>query len=156
MIVWYPGSGEGWALYAEHLMGELGYLEQVEYEIGLIAAQLMRSCRVVIDIGVHLGLAIPGHVDFHPGARWTFELAKELLTSRGLQSAAMADSEVVRYFGWPGQAISYKVGEKAILDLRDEARSATGFDLKAWHADLLSVGSVGLDLLRDQMRSRWP
>lgn len=146
-LVWYPGSGEGWALYAERLMGELGYYEQPHFEAGLLASQLFRSCRIVIDIGVHLDLPIPGDVTFHPGERWSYELAEELLRTRGLQPAAFAASEVTRYFGWPGQAISYKVGERAILELRDQARSAPGFDAKAWHSKLLSVGSVGLDVL---------
>ncbi len=147
-IAWYPGSGEGWALYAEHLMGELGYLERPEYVIGLLTSQLMRSCRVAIDIGIHLDLAIPDDVTFHPGERWTYDLAYELLTERALEGAESAASEVVRYFGWPGQAISYKVGEQAILDLRAERSAADGFDLKAFHSDVLGVGSIGLDLMR--------
>ncbi len=155
VIVWYPGSGEGWALYAEHLMGELGFLEKPDYEIGLLASKLFRACRIVIDIGVHLGLPIPDHVDFHPSEQWTFEIAKELMITRGLQPEAMAHSEIIRYFGWPGQAISYKIGEQAILDLRAEAQAKPGFDAKRWHSDLLAVGSVGLDLLREQMRARW-
>jgi uncharacterized protein (DUF885 family) len=153
-LVWYPGSGEGWALYAEHLMGELGYLERPEYVVGLLSSQVMRACRVAIDIGTHLELPIPDDVTFHPGERWSFELAHELLTERGLVDADMATSEVIRYFGWPAQAISYKLGEQAILDLRAEARARDGdcFDPKAFHAKLLEVGSVGLDLLRDHVR----
>jgi len=155
MIVWYEGSGEGWALYAEHLMGELGYLDEPDYEIGLLTSKLVRACRIAIDIGVHLGLPIPDDVDFHPGEAWTFDVAKELLMTRALQSEDMADSEITRYFGWPGQAISYKVGEQAILDLRAEAQAKPDFDAKTWHNDLLGVGSIGLDLLRQRMRARW-
>ncbi len=150
-LAWYPGSGEGWALYAEHLMGELGYLERPEYIVGLLSSQLLRSCRVAIDIGTHLELAIPDDVSFHPGERWSFELAYELLTGRALESPASAASEVTRYFGWPGQAISYKVGEQAILDLRAERAAAGGFDAKSFHSDVLRVGSVGLDLLRRRL-----
>lgn len=150
-IAWYPGSGEGWALYAEHLMGELGYLERPEYIVGLLSSQLTRACRVAIDIGAHLELPIPDDVTFHPGQTWSYELAYELLTERALASPAMASSEITRYFGWPGQAISYKVGEQAILDLRAE-RSALGqFNPKAFHSDVLSVGSIGLDLMRRQL-----
>ncbi|MGH1488623.1 MAG: DUF885 domain-containing protein [Acidimicrobiales bacterium] len=150
-VAWYPGSGEGWALYAEHLMGELGYLERPEYVVGLLSSQLTRACRVAIDIGSHLELKIPDDVSFHPGESWSFDLAYELLTERALAAPAMAHSEVTRYFGWPGQAISYKVGEQAILDLRAE-RSAKGhFDPKAFHSDVLSVGSIGLDLMRDRL-----
>ena len=149
--VWYAGSGEGWALYAERFMDELGFLERPEYRVGLLSSQLLRACRVVIDIGCHLELPIPDWVSFHPGRNWTFEIARELLMTRALEGQASAESEVTRYLGWPGQAISYKVGEQAILDLRDEHRLRPDFDLKKFHADLLAVGSVGLDLLRRQM-----
>ncbi len=152
-IAWYPGSGEGWALYAEHLMGELGYLERPEYVVGLLSSQLTRACRVAIDIGIHLGLPIPDDVTFHPGESWNYDLAYELLTERALAYPEMASSEVTRYFGWPAQAISYKVGEQAILDLRAE-RSALGhFDPKAFHSDVLSVGSIGLDLMRSRLKA---
>lgn len=153
VAVWYPGSGEGWALYAEHLMGELGYLEQPQYVVGLLSSQLLRACRVAIDIGCHLDLPIPDDVTFHPGERWSFGLAHELLTDRALTSDEDAASEVTRYLGWPGQAISYKVGEQAILDLRAEAEAAGGFEPKAFHARVLEVGSVGLDLLADHVRA---
>lgn len=152
-VVWYPGSGEGWALYAEHLMGELGYLERPEYQIGLLSSQLLRSARIAIDIGVHLDLPIPDDVSFHPGEKWSFDLARELLTARAFESEESATSEVMRYFGWPGQAISYKVGERAILDLRDEWRAAGIDDPKRFHSTVLSAGSVGLDLLRERVRS---
>lgn len=151
MMVWYPGSGEGWALYAEQLMGELGYLERPEYRIGLLTSQLLRAARVAIDIGVHLELAIPNDVSFHPGDQWSFETAYELLATRTSLSAAESQSEVLRYFGWPGQAISYKVGEQAILDLRDVWRQRGDFDPKAFHAKVLGVGSIGLDLMREHV-----
>ncbi len=151
--VWYPGSGEGWALYAERFMDELGYLERPEYRAGLLTSQLFRSCRIAIDIGVHLGLPIPQSVSFHPGESWTFDLAYDLLRTRALLSHTEAESEVIRYFGWPGQAISYKVGEQAILDLRAEHSGRPGFDLKTFHADLLALGSVGLDVLRSHLGS---
>lgn len=151
MVAWYPGSGEGWALYAEHLMGELGFLEKPEYVVGLLSSQLMRSCRVAIDIGTHLDLPIPDDVTFHPGERWNFDLAYELLTQRALLSSEDASSEVTRYYGWPGQAISYKVGEQAILDLRAERTAKGNFDPKAFHSDVLSVGSIGLDLMRSRL-----
>ncbi|MFT7475493.1 MAG: hypothetical protein ACI81L_002432 [Verrucomicrobiales bacterium] len=155
-VVWYSGSGEGWALYAEHLMGELGYFERPEYLVGLLASQLLRSARIAIDIGVHLDLPIPNDVSFHPGERWTFELAHEMLTSRAFVSHDESTSEVLRYFGWPGQAISYKVGEKAILDLRDDWKTGTSFDPKLFHSTVLGVGSVGLDLLEDRVRALKP
>lgn len=153
LLVWYSGSGEGWALYAEHFMGELGYLEKTAYEVGLVASQLFRSARVVIDIGWHCGLPIPANQPFHPGEEWTFDLVTEMLRTVAHLPSALADSEAVRYAGWPGQAITYKVGERAILDLREELSAAEDFDLKSFHADLLSVGSIGLDLMRELVRS---
>lgn len=153
LLVWYPGSGEGWALYAEHLMGELGFLEEPAYEIGLVTSQLLRSCRIVIDIGLHCGLTIPIDQPFRPGEPWSFELATELLRDAAFIDPAFAESEATRYAGWPGQAISYKVGERAILDLREEQSRSADFDLKQFHADLLSVGSIGLDLMRDLART---
>lgn len=147
LLVWYPGSGEGWALYAERYMYEQGFMERPDYVVGWLAAQLLRACRIVIDIGCHLDLPIPADVDFHPGERWSFELAKEMLVSRALQSEAMAESEVIRYFGWPGQAIAYKLGERAILDLRSRKVDGEGMSLRDFHRTVLNVGSVGLDLL---------
>lgn len=152
MLIWYPGSGEGWALYAEGLMKELGYFEKPEYEVGLLSSQLLRAARIAIDIGAHLELPIPNDVSFHPGEHWTFDLATELLTDRAFEARDSAESEVMRYFGWPGQAISYKVGEQAILDLRSAHRKQPGFDLKTFHSDVLSVGSIGLDLMRDLLQ----
>ena len=153
LLVWHPGSGEGWALYAEHFMGELGYLEETAFEIGLVASQLFRSARIVIDTGWHCGFTIPTNQPFHPGEDWTFELVTEMLRTVAFAPADLADSEATRYAGWPGQAISYKVGERAILDLRKELSRSEDFDLKEFHAKLLSVGSIGLDLMRDLVRS---
>lgn len=148
-VVWQPGSGEGWALYAETLMLELGYLDEPAHEVGYLAAQLLRSCRIVIDIGVHCGLPIPDDVSFHPGEEWTFETAVEMMQSVALQATDMAESEVTRYFGWPGQAISYLIGQRTILELRDQLRQSPDFDLKEFHTKVLSVGSIGLDLLQE-------
>jgi uncharacterized protein (DUF885 family) len=150
LMVWYPGSGEGWALYAEDIMEELGYLEKADYLMGKLASEMLRACRVVIDIGSHLGLPIPKGQPFHAGEAWTFEAGVQMLTDYSAQSLDVAVSEMIRYLGWPGQAISYKVGQQAIRDLRADAqrRHGAGFDLKAFHARLLEVGSVGLDVLR--------
>lgn len=151
--VWKPGVGEGWALYAERLMNELGFFEKPEYVFGWLSGQMLRACRVVIDIGSHLELPIPDHQGFHPGERWSFETAVEMLEDYATLSRLNAESEVTRYLGWPAQAIAYKVGEKAILELRDEVETRQGaaFDLKAFHARLLEVGPVGLDLLRAEL-----
>jgi uncharacterized protein (DUF885 family) len=151
--VWKSGSGEGWALYAERFMNELGFFEKPDYVLGWLSGQMLRACRVVIDIGSHLELPIPTGQPFHPGEEWTFETAVEMLVEYAAQGRPHAASEVTRYLGWPGQAISYKVGEQAILDIRRDAEIRLGdqFDQKDFHARLLSVGPVGLDLLRSEL-----
>jgi uncharacterized protein (DUF885 family) len=151
LLFWLPGYGEGWALYAERLMRELGYFEKPEYELGRLAASALRAVRVAIDIGSHLDLPIPDDVGFHAGEAWTFDIAVEALEHYAFLPHDVAVSEVTRYLGWPGQAISYKVGERAILSLREDVRRRDGddFDLKRFHAQVLGAGPVGLDHLRE-------
>ncbi|MEM7287850.1 MAG: DUF885 domain-containing protein [Actinomycetota bacterium] len=153
IAVWQPGSGEGWALYAERLMGELGFHDRPEYELGMLSAEMLRAARIVIDIGLHCELPIPADAMFHPGETWTWELAVEMLRDVSFQNQEMSESEATRYLGWPGQAISYKIGQQVILDLRDELSEREDFDLKAFHTDVLSVGSIGLDLLKELVRA---
>lgn len=145
--------GEGWALYAERLMDELGYLENPDYRLGMLRAQAMRAVRVVVDIGMHLELQIPASDHFHPGERWTPALGQEFVDQRSHFPKDFMASEIVRYLGLPGQAISYKVGERAWLAGREEARRRKGpeFDLKAWHSYALGLGPLGLDLLRTEL-----
>jgi uncharacterized protein (DUF885 family) len=147
------GNAEGWALYAERLMDELGYLTLPGARLGYLDAQQMRAVRVVIDIGMHLELPVPADSPIHPGETWTPEIAREFFGAHSGRPGAFLDSEIVRYLGWPGQAISYKLGERAWLAGRDAARAARGadFDLKAWHAAALSLGSLGLDDLTDEL-----
>ena len=149
LAVWHDGYGEGWALYAERLMDELGYINQPEYRFGLLCSQLMRACRVVIDIGMHLGISIPRDAVFHPCKHWTFGLAVEMLQDYCLMSSVNAQSEVTRYLGWPAQAISYKVGEQFILNLRSQAEDKPWFTLKEFHRRILGTGPVGLDHLKE-------
>jgi uncharacterized protein (DUF885 family) len=153
--VWYSGSGEGWALYSETLMRELGYFEKPEYVFGMLASEMLRACRVVVDIGMHAGLAIPEDQSFHPGEQWSFATAVEMLTNYAGQLPDYARGEVTRYLGWPGQAPAYKIGERVILDLREERKAQQGddFDLKQFHVDVLEAGPVGLDLLREFVRA---
>jgi uncharacterized protein (DUF885 family) len=148
---------EGWALYAERLMDELGYFTDPGERLGFLDAQQLRSVRVVIDIGMHLGLPIPddaeGSLAEHRGQPWTPELARAFLGENSGADVAFLDSELVRYLGIPGQAISYKLGERAWLAGRAAARAARGadFDLKAWHMAALSQGSLGLDDLEAEL-----
>ena len=140
-------NAEGWALYAERLMDELGFLTDPERRLGYLDAQMMRAARVIIDIGMHLELAIPDDSPFHPGERWTPELAQEFFGAHSSRPADFVESELTRYLSMPGQAIGYKLGERAWLLGREQARErrGAGFDLKAWHMAALSQGSLGLD-----------
>ncbi len=147
------GHAEGWALYAERLMGELGYLDEPDYEMGMLAAQAMRAMRVVVDIGLHLELPIPADEPYHGGERWTPELALPFAIEHSRKGEDFMSSEVDRYLGWPGQAISYKVGERVWLEARDDARRRAGdaFDLKEFHRRALDLGPMGLAQLQTEL-----
>jgi uncharacterized protein (DUF885 family) len=146
-------NAEGWALYAERLMDELGFLTDAERRLGYLDAQMMRAVRVIIDIGMHLELTIPDDSPFHPKERWTPALAEEFFGSHSSRPADFVTSELTRYLSMPGQAIGYKLGERAWLLGREKARERQGdaFDLKAWHMAALSQGSLGLDDLVDEL-----
>ncbi|EGX58697.1 hypothetical protein SZN_16305 [Streptomyces zinciresistens K42] len=146
-------NAEGWALYAERLMDELGFLTDPEHRLGYLDAQMMRAARVIVDIGMHLELEIPGDSPFHPGERWTPELAQEFFGTHSSRQADFVESELTRYLTIPGQAVGYKLGERAWLLGREKARERRGdtFDLKAWHMAALSQGSLGLDDLVDEL-----
>ncbi|MFW3171829.1 DUF885 domain-containing protein [Geodermatophilus sp. CPCC 206100] len=148
---------EGWALYAERLMDELGFLTEPGTRLGFLDAQQLRAMRVVVDIGMHLELPVPDDADGvlaeHRGRPWTPELGRAFFGEHSGASADFLDSELIRYLGMPGQAISYKLGERAWLQGREAARRARGegFDLKAWHMAALSQGSLGLDDLAAEL-----
>ncbi|MER5470668.1 DUF885 domain-containing protein [Streptomyces sp. NPDC002685] len=144
---------EGWALYAERLMDELGFLTDAEQRLGYLDAQMMRAARVIVDIGMHLELEIPADAPFHPGERWTPELAQEFFGAHSSRPADFVESELTRYLTMPGQAIGYKLGERAWLLGRENAKKRHGdaFDAKAWHMAALSQGSLGLDDLVDEL-----
>ncbi|HEY9374590.1 DUF885 domain-containing protein [Streptomyces sp.] len=146
-------NAEGWALYAERLMDELGFLPDPERRLGYLDGQMMRACRVIVDIGMHLGLEIPADSPFHPGERWTPELAQEFFQRHSSRPASFVESELTRYLSMPAQAIGYKLGERAWLLGRANARAAHGdaFDAKAWHMAALSQGPLGLDDLVDEI-----
>ncbi len=140
------GHAEGWALYAEQLVRELGYLDSDGLLLGLLDSQLFRTARVIVDIGMHLQLAIPSGTGFHEGERWTPALGLEFLLTRTITDPAHCRDEIDRYLGWPGQAPAYKVGERVWLDARDAARRHQGaaFDLKDFHTSALRLGGMGL------------
>lgn len=152
LMCWVSGHGEGWALYAERLMDELGYLEDPGDRLGFLDMQGFRAARVVVDIGVHLGLTIPADnpFDWRPGETWDADRALEFMRGHSRMDDGSIRFEVNRYLGWPGQAPSYKVGERIWLDARADAqaRHGAGFDLKAFHTAALDLGSLGLDPLK--------
>ena len=150
-MLWVSGHGEGWALYAERLMEELGYLKDPGDRMGMLNAQRMRAARVVFDIGVHCEMPIPDEwaeqLGVEPGTIWTSELGYEFLKLNLDESEGHLRFEFLRYLGWPGQAPSYKIGERLWLELRDQA-VRRGDDIRAFHTRALLLGSVGLDTLR--------
>lgn len=151
LLTWYPGYSEGWAMYAEVLMGELGYLDDPKHYFGMLAKQMYRAGRVVVDIGLHLDKPISDSSPFAPGESWGFDNAAEFMRIYGFRTQAQAQAEVLRYLGWPGQAIAYKLGEREILSIRAEARNRLGadFDLTRFHAAVLNHGTMRLDLLAE-------
>jgi len=154
LACWVSGHGEGWALYAERLMADLGYLADPGDRLGMLDGQRMRAARVVLDIGVHLGLPCPPEWG---GGTWDPDKAWEFLRANVNMPEAFLRFELNRYLGWPGQAPAYKIGQRLWETARDEAMAgarARGeeLDLKEFHARALSLGSVGLDVLRDALR----
>jgi uncharacterized protein (DUF885 family) len=145
---------EGWALYAERFADELGWYDRPGTRLGMLEASAMRAARVVIDIGLHLDLALPADEVGRHGRRWTFEVAAEVLRERGRCAEHRVHSEIVRYCGWPAQATGYKLGERAWLAARAEARTAWGgdFDLRRWHARAIALGPLGLGTFTDELR----
>ena len=142
------GHAEGWALYAERLMDELGYLTTPADRFGMLDGQRMRAARVVLDIGVHLEKNMPGSTK-----KWTGEDAFPFLRANVNMNDQFVRFEVNRYLGWPGQAPSYKVGQRIWEQLRDEyaRREGADFDIKAFHKKALDIGGVGLDTLKTAM-----
>ncbi|TVU60608.1 DUF885 domain-containing protein [Paenarthrobacter nitroguajacolicus] len=144
-VCWVSGHGEGWALYAEQLMLELGYLKDPGDHMGMLDGQRMRAARVVFDIGVHLELPVP---ERWGTGTWTPEKGFDFLKSNLDISEGQLQFEFTRYLGWPGQAPSYKVGQRLWEQIRAELEGRDGFDLKSFHSKALNIGSVGLDVLR--------
>ncbi|MEC5182745.1 uncharacterized protein (DUF885 family) [Cryobacterium sp. MP_3.1] len=144
------GHAEGWALYAERLMEQLGYLDDPADRLGMLDGQRMRAARVVLDIGVHLGKKVPDG-----SQTWTADYAFDFLARNVNMNDGFVKFEVNRYLGWPGQAPSYKVGQRIWEQLRDDAmaREGTGFDIKEFHRRALDLGGVGLDTLRSTLQN---
>ncbi len=148
LVCWVSGHGEGWALYAERLMEEFGYMDDLGDKLGLLDGQRMRATRVVLDIGVHLGKPAPQRWG---GGTWDAEKAWELLRANVNMDEQFLRFELNRYLGWPGQAPSYKIGQRLWEQLRAEAEQQAGdaFSLKDFHTEALNLGSLPLSVLRD-------
>jgi uncharacterized protein (DUF885 family) len=147
---WVSGHGEGWALYAERLMGELGYLDDPGAYLGMLDSQQLLTAQVPLDIGVHLELDVPRGTGWHEGERWNAEMAWEILRAHSSWDERQLRSELRRCLGLPGQAPSYKLGEQIWLQARQDAlaRAGAAFSLKDFHAKALGLGAMGLDPLR--------
>ncbi|MCI0155628.1 DUF885 domain-containing protein [Leifsonia shinshuensis] len=142
------GHAEGWALYAERLMEQLGYLDDPADRLGMLDGQRMRAARVVLDIGVHLEKQLPDG-----SGPWTGDYAFGFLGENVNMNEGFVRFEVNRYLGWPGQAPSYKIGQRIWEQLRDEyaRREGASFDIKAFHKRALDIGGVGLDTLKSAL-----
>lgn len=148
LVCWTSGHGEGWALYAERLMAELGFLDDPGDRFGMLDAQMLRAARVVFDIGVHLGKPAPEEY----GGRWDAATGWEFLRRHVVTDEASLRFEWNRYLTWPGQAPSYMIGQRMWQELRQEAAGAARargetFSVRDFHARALAVGSLPLQVL---------
>lgn len=139
------GHAEGWALYAERLMEQLGYLSDPADRLGMLDGQRLRALRVVLDIGVHLGKP-----RLDGDGVWDHYYALEQMRRNVNMPDEFRQFEVNRYLGWPGQAPSYKVGQRIWEQVRDAVQRQQGdaFSFKDFHKRALDIGGVGLDTLR--------
>jgi uncharacterized protein (DUF885 family) len=133
--------GEGWALYTEWLGKEMGIYEDLYQQFGALTYEMWRACRLVVDPGMH-------------AMGWSRQKALEFMASNTALSMHEINTEIDRYIGWPGQAVSYKIGELKIRELRKDAEAALGkkFDLRAFHDKVLENGSVPLFVLERVMQ----
>lgn len=140
--LWYSAYGEGWALYTESLGKELGLYEDPYQYFGMLGAEIHRAIRLVVDTGLH-------------AKGWTREQAIQYSLDNEAESEASIISEVERYMANPGQALSYKVGQLKIRELRTLAETALGsdFDIKHFHRIVLESGCIPLSYLEDKIKN---
>ena len=156
LCCWVSGHGEGWALYAERLMADLGFQDDPGDRMGMLDSQRLRAARVVLDIGVHLGKKRPTELADLPGVgpgRWDAPSAWAFLRHNVAMGESFLRFELDRYLGWPGQAPSYAVGQRLWEETRDAALATQRVvggeaSLRGFHTRALALGSVGLDVLR--------
>ena len=153
MLCWVSGHGEGWALYAERLMEQLGYLGDDGDRLGMLDAQRLRAGRVVLDIGLHLGLPMPTGLPGADGGAWDERTAWEFMTENWGVEEAERRFELHRYLGWPGQAPSYKLGQRTWEQLRERATAADSSPaaVRDFHRRALELGSLPLSVLEEAL-----
>jgi uncharacterized protein (DUF885 family) len=129
---------EGWGLYAERLAGEFGLYSDLRAELGAIGTELFRAARLVVDTGLH-------------AYGWSRQRALDFMIEHVPLPESFLSDEVIRYIGWPGQALGYLTGQQELLRLRADAQARLGdrFDLPTFHATLLDSGSLPLPVLAD-------
>jgi uncharacterized protein (DUF885 family) len=140
--LYFSGYGEGWGLYSEWLGNEMGIYRTPYEKFGQLSYEMWRAARLVIDTGLHR-------------YGWSRQQAIDYLASHTALSTHEVETEVDRYISWPGQALSYKLGELTIRRLRSEAEAKLGprFDKKGFHDTILAMGAVPLSVLESQMRA---
>jgi uncharacterized protein (DUF885 family) len=140
--LWYSSYGEGWALYAESLGSELGLYKDPYQYFGMLSAEIHRAIRLVVDTGIH-------------SKGWSRERAIEYSLNNEAESIESITSEIERYMANPGQALSYKIGQLKIQELRDNAQKALGdkFDIKVFHRKILESGCIPLQLLEKKINN---
>ncbi|WP_025273188.1 DUF885 domain-containing protein [Haloglycomyces albus] len=156
-LMFSSGHAEGWALYAERLMKELGYYDDDPAgKLGMLDGQAMRAARVIVDIGLHCEMTIPEDNPFgwRPGEQWDADKMFEFMRAHCRDDEGRLRFECNRYLGWPGQAPSYKVGERLWMKARAdyEARKGADFSLRQFHTDALNLGSMGLGPFADALK----
>jgi len=132
--------GEGWGLYSEYLGEEMGMYENAYDWFGRYTYEMWRACRLVVDVGIHY-------------KNWDRQKALDFMAKNTALSLHEVNTEIDRYIGWPGQAVSYKIGEITIKKLRAKAEQELGesFDIQEFHYQILKNGSVPLNVLKDQI-----
>jgi uncharacterized protein (DUF885 family) len=138
---YYNAYGEGWALYTEVLCGEMGLYDTPYKKFGALSYQSWRAVRLVVDTGIHY-------------FGWTRKQAVDYMKANTALTDQNINTEVDRYIAWPGQALSYMIGELTILKLRDEAKQKLGdkFDIKAFNDEILSNGTLPMSVLEKEVR----
>ena len=132
----FNAYGEGWALYAEQLGKEVGFYQDPVSDYGRLSSELFRAVRLVVDTGIH-------------SKGWTREQVVEFMRKSGAVDEPTIQSETDRYIAWPAQALSYKLGQLKISELRQRAQKELGasFDIRTFHDEILDGGSLPLDML---------